>query len=518
MIIIKPKKGPLIIQMQIDDYISPKEIEVYDINNAKDRDFVRNQFDPWIPRELHKRKYRQRANLPQKAPKRPKALESYIYGGMKTSFPRACYFKRFKSPPKSTFDDFAAGMISEKEWDMLQSLPKFTGFFNHLFEFVDFSYFDAIQAELEAQGADFKGMKVFDIVVFHLFSRSLGFRDYTGLEKLEGYMDKNPLGRILHNPDFFPTAADISYVMTRIPPDAVMTFFYSLVREAIEIGLIEPRILLLDGQFIHSGCNNNKNKAIGRYNDADAGYCRHNGVKKGVGYDPGCVYAYCGPDRTFPVHFTMLAGNRNDNPAFRRTLNEFLNLGIGQWDAVVIDTGAYSMKTFKFCESRGVYPIIRAKKNLKTQPTRELKKGYWFNTAYIPSGWTDAEMLEVYEARPMIEKAHAPNNTFYNAQRMNTRGLANAIRHRGFIYILDLARAITAQKLGRPDLTNKLRAFSGTREAMSKRGWADLAGESGFRKLDAPGQSEPTEQQRGCKGFLSKIFGQRCKKRKKLKS
>ena len=43
-------------------------------------------------------------------------------------------------------------MISEKEWNLLHALSDFTGFFNHLFEFNNFSYFDDLQEELEKNG------------------------------------------------------------------------------------------------------------------------------------------------------------------------------------------------------------------------------------------------------------------------------------------------------------------------------------------------------------------------------
>ncbi len=57
-----------------------------------------------------------------------------------------------------------------------------------------------------------------------------------------------------------------------------------------------------DGQFMHSNCNDNKNKDKEHYNDPDAGYCRHLGVKKGLRYDPGILYAHC-YDRWLPVYF-----------------------------------------------------------------------------------------------------------------------------------------------------------------------------------------------------------------------
>ena len=65
--------------------------------------------------------------------------------------PKAPYLQRFKGIPQMVYDDYASKLISEKEWNLLHALSDFTGFFNHLFEFNNFSYFDDIQEELSNQ-------------------------------------------------------------------------------------------------------------------------------------------------------------------------------------------------------------------------------------------------------------------------------------------------------------------------------------------------------------------------------
>ena len=115
------------------------------------------------------------------------------------------------------YDDYAAKMISEKEWNLLHALSDFTGFFNHLFEFNNFSYFDDLQEELEKNGGNFKDIFLYDIIALELFRRQLGFHDFTGLEKLSNFISAHPLVGIVHDPFFFPTAAEISYVLNLVP-------------------------------------------------------------------------------------------------------------------------------------------------------------------------------------------------------------------------------------------------------------------------------------------------------------
>ncbi len=129
---------------------------------------------------------------------------------------------------------------------------------------------------------------------------------------------------------------------------------------------------------------------------------------------------------------------------------------------------------------------MRAKKNLQNQPTRELKEGYWFNTNYIPPGWSDEDFLKVYAWRPPIESGNAEHNAFYCGPRMNTRGADNAIKGRALDYVLDWLKALAAFKLGRPDLTCKWTAFSGAREYHTYLMWAGAARKSGYLPLPFP--------------------------------
>ena len=125
-------------------------------------------------------------------------------------------------------------------------------------------------------------------------------------------------------------------------------------------------------------------------------------------------------------------------------------------------------------------PVIRARKNLKIHPIKQLKKDFFFNTDFIPEGWSDELFLKVYSFRPMIEQGNSYNNTFYNAFRMNTGGREAAIRNRSLIYILELLKALTAYKLGRPDLIMVPTAFEDSRNFKFKWTLSAMARDSGY--------------------------------------
>jgi len=345
---------------------------------------------------------------------------------------------------------------------MLHYLEGFKGYFEYLFYFNNFNFFDELQERLEAGGVSFKNMLIRDAFTYELFRVNQGLKDFTGLERMGKFLSEPPLFDVTCDPTFFPTAADLSYMIKRIPAEELFQFFQLLVKECVDLGIIVPRILIWDGQFIRSIYNNNKNKDKDAYNDQDAGYCRHNGTKKGVGYDPGILYAYCF-NRWFPIYFKMFPGNRNDTRAYRETVGEFLEVSEEKWLIAISDSGAYCLKNMRYTCNRGMVPVIRARKNIKTQPMKELKKDFYFNTAFILKSWLIELFLKIYSFRPMIEQGNASNNTYYNAFRMNTRGMDAAIKQRVPIYILELLKALTAYKLGCPDLMMMPTAFEGSR-------------------------------------------------------
>jgi hypothetical protein len=512
MIIIKYRIKDPIFQTQLDDFIKPQKVERYESWIPKDYRTMRKKFKRWLPVNSYRRKTNT-VNVGNS--KTIRTLDSFLPAKQPITLSRPDYLLRFRSIRRCVKEDHAVGFIPDYDWLMARSMPSFTGFFNHLFELNDFKMLDEIQEELENGGTSFKGISILDVFKHEFLRLQLGFHDYTGLEKVFQYTGGNRMAHSQRDPFFCLSAADISHVMTRIPANMLFNFYQEKVIEAINLKIIVPRVLLWDTQFVHSNSNNNRNKKTGEYSDPDAGYGRHNGRKLGVGYSVSSLYAYCGSwNRSFPVYFDIFPANKSDNPIFRETLSSYMVNGVGKCMVIVADTGAYSKRNLDFCMGHGIYPIIRAKKNLVTHPTVEVRKGYWFNTDFFPPGWSSRDIRYVYDRRPAIEAGQSANNTFYNARRMNTRGLDNAMRGRSMIYILDLLRALTAVKIGRPDLISTLTAFSTAREEFWPSWWADKARESGYDLL-LPSDLEVRQKENRDKWLRERE--QRKKSKEKLK-
>jgi transposase len=81
----------------------------------------------------------------------------------------------------------------------------------------------------------------------------------------------------------------------------------------------------------------------------------------------------------------MFPKNRNDHEAFRKILNGFLSVDQEEWQLIISDTGLYSLENLTYIKFKSMLPVIHARSNIKNQPVEELKKGYYFNTDFIPS-------------------------------------------------------------------------------------------------------------------------------------
>ncbi len=465
--------------MQINDYLGEIQIHVYQMYIPKTYQFVYRKMK-WFPFNKRIKKDDNSSIFCHQL-----QLDPFIYEKIPHIPTKFKYFNRFHNIPSVVFSDFAENIITKKEWDMFNTLPKFTGFFDNLFELNNLSYFDDLQEELSSLGADFRNIFLHDIIAFELLRRQLGYKDYSGLEKMSYFLGDNPLKDILRNSLFFPTAANVSFILKQIPSKKIMNYFNILVKEAISLRIIVTKILVFDGQFVHSNCNDNKNKTTGQYNDPEAEYYRHTGKKLGVGCFYWSICAYCGSwSRSLPVHFNTFPGNKNDKPASRKTFLDFKKKKIGKWKMILGDTGTYCKRSLDLYRNKGIFPLLRAPKHLKTHPTLELKKGFWFNSDYFPSGWKNEDVLKMYDQRPSVEAGQSSNPTFYNQKRLNTRGIEMAHTHRTFSYILDLLRPLTAYKINRPDLLTKLSAFSISRGYKSAFIWRKIAYDSNFDQMD----------------------------------
>lgn len=161
MIHILYKRKTDIHQRHILNFMGLERVEVYKTWEKGVYNTVRKKF-PWAPvRPYNKRqsdkeedsKYKQ-LTLDEFIDWIPILKEKYLYRFPKVQIPR--------------YNEYAKEIISTKEWDMHRYLLGFKGFFENIFELNDLTFFDELQARLEAEGAYFKNLSVRDVFIYNL--------------------------------------------------------------------------------------------------------------------------------------------------------------------------------------------------------------------------------------------------------------------------------------------------------------------------------------------------------------
>lgn len=461
--------------MQITDYVFKIEKRVFVMSVAKDYRIAMKLLTS-VPR-LKKKKRGRTKDITKLFYKIDYSVKK---GELTTISPR--YLRRFRNVAVLPESEISYEGIRPVEKLMLKALPGFTGFFEHVIICNNFAFFDDLQEELETKGISFKKRFLHDIIIFELSRIHIGIDNYTSYMNAIKYFQANYLKTVLHDPNYFPDVSIVSYAFRSVPLDALKQFFFELLEETYEFRIAKNRILIWDGQFVHSNSSDQFNKKKGSYNDPDAGFCKHNTKIYGVGYKVSTIYAYCG-NRSVPIYCELFPGNTDEYTVFKETFKHFFTLGYEKPVLILADAGPYSIEILQWLFEMGIIPLINSKKSIKNQNIVKLTEYFYVNMDFIPSTWTKEELILLMNIRSEIERQFSHVTVVYHARRANISGLEMVSRHRYLILILDLLKINTAYKLGRPDLIGKTRIFTMTKGVDFYSTFPELAQKEGFQTL-----------------------------------
>ena len=485
MLILKYKKKPSVIQMQLTDYLSTPKIQVFRMNIPKEyRTAMKLLYS--VPRRAPRKRGRKRdhAKLFYK-------MDHFIKKAYLTGI-KPKYLRRFRDVPVLSQSEICYEGISKVEKLMLKALSGFTGFFEHVIHCNDFSFFDELQEELETMGFSFRNRFLHDIIIFELSRIHVGIDNYTSYMNAVRYFQANYLSSVVHDPTYFPDVNIVSNALRVVPLKKLKLFFFQLLEEAYQYKIVKNRILIWDCQFIHSNSSDQFNKKKGSFSDPDAGFCKHQGKIYGVGYKCSTIYAYCG-NRTIPVYCELFSGNKDEHSVFKETFKHFFELGLEKPKVILADAGPYSVDILRWLFEMGIVPLLNSRKSVKKQNVIRITKNFCLNMDFIPSEWTKEDLIKLMNIRTEIERQFSHNIVVYHARRANVRGLEMVSKHRYLILILDLLKILTAYKVGRPDLIGKTRIFTMTKGVDFYSVFPEVAVKDGFQILLPDYKREPTK-------------------------
>ena len=475
LIVLKYKKKRSIVQMQLTDYVFGVKKLIFIMSKPKDYR-IGTKLVSSVPRRQPQRRGRRRdiARLFHK-------IDHFLKKGDLTPI-KPSYLCRFRDVTIVPESEITYDRISKVEKLMLKSLSGFQGFFEHVIYCNNFAYFDEVQAKLESKGFSFRNRFLHDIIIFELSRIHIGIDTYTAYLNAIRYFQANYLKSVLHDPNYFPDLPIVSHALRTIPLDALKKFFFDLLEETYESNIVKNRILIWDAQFVHSNSSDQFNNEKGSYNDPNAGFCRHQGKKLGVGYKVSTIYAYCG-NRSIPLYCELFSGNTDEYGVFKKTFTDFFEQGFEKPRIVLADAGPYSLEILQWLFEMGIIPLINSRKSVKNQNIVKISDHFYVNVDFVPSSWTKDDLCKMMNIRSEIERQFSHVIVVYHARRANVRGLEMVSKHRYLILILDLLKINTAYKIGRPDLIGRARAFSMTKGVDFYSVFPDVARKDGFQIL-----------------------------------
>jgi len=482
------KRKDSIHQQQISDYLYGVEIHEFDASIPKERLEAMKLLNS-VPRRKKRKRGRKKDYL-----KDFYKIDHFLKRGDLTRM-NPHYLLRFRHVEILPYSEISEYGIRKIEYLLLKEYKTFTGFFEYLMYCNSFSYFDDLQLQLENKGVSFRERFLYDIIVYELARIQIGMDTYAGFMHAVRFMQPLFLKNILYDSNYFPDVNTVSHIMRAIPLTALEDFFHMLVEEVLEYKIAKSRILIWDCQFTHSNSSDNFHREQKSYTDKDAGFCKHNGKNYGVGYKVSTIYAYCGT-RLVPVYCKLFPGNQDEYSVFRETFEYYFELGYEHPFIIMADGGPYSIEILRWLFNMGIVPLIKARKNIKTQNVKKLGDHYYVNMDFIPYNWNEEEILKLLKVRAQIERCFSHNIVVYNARRANVRGIEMVSKHRFMILILDLLKILTAYKIGRPDLIGKTRSFMLSQSVNFNGVFPPLAQKKGYR------QFPPYERKITTKSFL----------------
>jgi hypothetical protein len=475
LIVLKYKNKKSIYQMQIIDYIFGIKKLIFLAKIAIQRLKALKMLS-CVPRKKPRKRGRKKDILNQFY-----HITHFIKKAELTLI-KPAYLRRFRDVEVLSESDISFVGISKVEILMLKGLEGFKCFFEHVIYCNDFTYFDELQLFLENQGITFRNKFLRDVIIHELARIQIGLDTYTSYMNAILFMQPAFLKSVLHDPYYFPDVKTVSHILRAIPLAALQSYFYNLLEEAHQHGIVKYRILVWDCQFVHSNSSDQFNLEKDSYNDSDAGFCRHNGTIYGVGYKASTIYAFCG-NRYIPVFCELFPGNQDEYSVFRTTFELFFTLGHEKPLVVLADAGPYSIENLIFLFNLGIIPLINARSNIKHQNILKLNKYFYVNKDFIPEHWTKEDLITFMNIRSGIERQFSHIVVVYHARRANVRGFEMVSKHRFLILILDLLKINTAFKVGRPDLIGECRIFNTTKHVDFDTFFPPLARKAGYIPL-----------------------------------
>jgi len=252
--------------------------------------------------------------------------------------------------------------------------------------------------------------------------------------------------------DGTPKHNTFSLFIKRAKPETIEGLFIEFRDQAFSIGIIDPSEavrLCVDSTFMKTYSRRGRKGGI-----SDRGARVGRTVRRSymLGWRAHTVASM----KAYPVAYIVRAASVNDKEMVRPLLKKASSL-LGQYGKsishVIADSQYYSAEVFKTVKGHGAEPIIPHPTSVK-EPLINL----YVTKRFKVKG--EKRLVELYKLKMAVERAFKAAKVELMMENPKWRGIAKIRMHVAICYSCIYAVAVTAHKIGMPELANSIAAFT----------------------------------------------------------
>ncbi len=249
-----------------------------------------------------------------------------------------------------------------------------------------------------------------------------------------------------------PKHNTFSLFISRAGPETIEGLFVELRDQAFTMNIVDKEAAVkvsLDSTFMKA---NSRRGRKGGKGDRGARV----GKTDRKNYDIGWRVHTATSMSALPLTYVVRSANVNDKDAAKPLLKQAPKLlkHFGKRVIMVIaDRQYYSAEIFGLVKGLGAEPIIPYPSNVK-DPLINL----WLTKRFKVRG--DSRLVELYKLRMSVERGFKEGKGELMMENLRWRGVAKVRMHVAICFACIYAVAITAHKVGRPELANSIAAFT----------------------------------------------------------
>ena len=252
--------------------------------------------------------------------------------------------------------------------------------------------------------------------------------------------------------DKAPDHTTFSKFIKRAKPETIECLFKELRDQAFSLGIVDPEAgvkLSVDSTFIKAYSRRGRKGGI-----SDRG--ARVGKTERRSYQLGWRAHTAASMSALPLTFIVRAANVNDKDAVEpllKTASRLLKRFGKRISHAIADRQYYSAEVFRAVRGLKAEPIIPHPLKVKEPPIN-----LWVTRRFKVRG--DPKLVEIYKLRMAMERAFKAGKLELAMDNLRWRGAAKVRMHVAICYACIYAVAITAHKIGRPDLANSIKTFA----------------------------------------------------------